>query len=82
MKQTQISLGFTDKDVDGIRGIKTTAAINARDEVSAQIMALKSQLLLIDLWTYKIARPEQSRQEDETGEKSVQKETQRGLWLS
>jgi lysozyme family protein len=22
MKQTQISLGFTDKDVDGIRGIK------------------------------------------------------------
>jgi hypothetical protein len=40
MKQTQISLGFT--DVDGIRGIKTTAAINARDkEVSAQIMALK-----------------------------------------
>jgi hypothetical protein len=27
---------------DGIRGIKTTAAINARDkEVSAQIMALK-----------------------------------------
>jgi lysozyme family protein len=29
MKQTQISLGFTDKDVDGIRGIKTTAAINA-----------------------------------------------------
>jgi lysozyme family protein len=43
MKQTQISLGFTDKDVDGIRGIKTTAAINARDkEVSAQIMALKS----------------------------------------
>jgi lysozyme family protein len=42
MKQTQISLGFTDKD-DGIRGIKTTAAINARDkEVSAQIMALKS----------------------------------------
>jgi hypothetical protein len=52
MKQTQISLGFTDKDVDGIRGIKTTAAINARDkEVSAQIMALKSQLLLIDLWT-------------------------------
>jgi lysozyme family protein len=23
MKQTQISLGFTDKDVDGIRGIKT-----------------------------------------------------------
>jgi hypothetical protein len=24
------SLGFTDKDVDGIRGIKTTAAINAR----------------------------------------------------
>jgi lysozyme family protein len=54
MKQTQISLGFTDKDVDGIRGIKTTAAINARDkEVSAQIMALKNQLLLIDLWTYK-----------------------------
>jgi hypothetical protein len=50
MKQTQ-SLGFTDKDVDGIRGIKTTAAINARDEVSAQIMALKNQLLLIDLWT-------------------------------
>jgi hypothetical protein len=43
MKQTQISLGFTDKDVDGIRGIKTTAAINARDkEVSAQIMALKA----------------------------------------
>jgi lysozyme family protein len=42
MKQTQISLGFTDKDVDGIRGIKTTAAINARDkEVSAQIMAQK-----------------------------------------
>jgi hypothetical protein len=39
----QISLGFTDKDVDGIRGIKTTAAINARDkEVSAQIMALKT----------------------------------------
>jgi hypothetical protein len=32
MKQTQISLGFTDKDVDGIRGIKTTAAINARDK--------------------------------------------------
>jgi lysozyme family protein len=27
MKQTQISLGFTDKDVDGIRGIKTTAAM-------------------------------------------------------
>jgi hypothetical protein len=50
MKQTQISLGFTDKDVDGIRGIKTTA-VNARDkEVSAQIMALKNQLL-IDLWT-------------------------------
>jgi lysozyme family protein len=42
MKQTQISLGFTDKDVDGIRGIKTTAAINARDKVSAQIMALKA----------------------------------------
>jgi hypothetical protein len=41
MKQTQISLGFTDKDVDGIRGIKTTAAINARDKMSAQIMALK-----------------------------------------
>jgi lysozyme family protein len=41
MKQTQISLGFTDKDVDGIRG--TTAAINARDkEVSAQIMAQKA----------------------------------------
>jgi hypothetical protein len=50
MKQTQISLGFTDKDVDGIRGIKTTAAINARDEVSAQIMALKK----IDLWTLEL----------------------------
>jgi DNA-binding NtrC family response regulator len=43
MKQTQISLGFTDKDVDGIRGIKTTAAINARDkEVSAQIITKKA----------------------------------------
>jgi hypothetical protein len=38
MKQTQISLGFTDKDVD--RLVKT-AAINARDKESAQIMALK-----------------------------------------
>jgi hypothetical protein len=50
MKQTQISLGFTDKDVDGIRGIKTTAAINARDEVCSDY-GTKSQLLLIDLWT-------------------------------
>jgi hypothetical protein len=30
----------TDKDVDGLE-VKTTAAINARDKVSAQIMALK-----------------------------------------
>jgi hypothetical protein len=30
---------------------------------------------------YKIARPEQSRQEDETGEKSVQKSTKRA-WQS
>jgi hypothetical protein len=41
MKQTQISLGFTDKALT-VRGIKTTA-INARDKVvSAQIMALKT----------------------------------------
>jgi hypothetical protein len=51
MKQTQISLGFTDKDVDGIRGIKTTAAINARDKEVCSDYGTKSQLLLIDLWT-------------------------------
>jgi hypothetical protein len=65
MKQTQISLGFTDKDVDGIRGIKTTAAINARDkEVSAQIMALKKPATTDrSMDPIRIARPEQSRQE-------------------
>jgi lysozyme family protein len=63
MKQTQISLGFTDKDVDGIRGIKTTA-INARDkEVSAQIMALKPATTDRSMDPIRIARPEQSRQE-------------------
>jgi lysozyme family protein len=63
MKQTQISLGFTDKDVDGIRGIKTTAAINARDkEVSAQIMALKKPATT-DLWTYKNCVRQEMRQE-------------------
>jgi hypothetical protein len=51
MKQTQISLGFTDKDVDGIRGIKTTAAINARDKSVCSDYGTKNQLLLIDLWT-------------------------------
>jgi hypothetical protein len=58
----------TDKDVDGIRGIKTTAAINARDkEVSAQIMALKKPATT-DMDPIRIA---QAR--DETGEKSVQR---------
>jgi lysozyme family protein len=61
MKQTQISLGFTDKDVDGIRGIKTTAAINARDKVSAQIMALKKPATTDrSMDPIRIARPEQS----------------------
>jgi hypothetical protein len=39
MKQTQISLGFTDKDVDGIRGKPLLQLMDK--EVSAQIMALK-----------------------------------------
>jgi hypothetical protein len=49
MKQTQISLGFTDKDVDGIRGIKTTAAMQGIKKC-AQIMALKKPATT-DLWT-------------------------------
>jgi hypothetical protein len=48
MKQTQISLGFT--NVDGIRGIKTTAAINARDRSVCSDYGTKKKLL-IDLWT-------------------------------
>jgi hypothetical protein len=40
-----------DKDVDGIRGIKTTA-INARDRSVCSDYGTKNQLL-IDLWTYK-----------------------------
>jgi hypothetical protein len=40
-------LDFTDKDVDGIRGIKTTAALMHR-EVSAQIMALKKKAATTD----------------------------------
>jgi hypothetical protein len=69
-------LDLPNKDVDGIRGIKTTAAINARDkEVSAQIMALKKPATTDrSMDPIRIARPEQSRQ-DETGEKSVQKST-------
>jgi hypothetical protein len=48
MKQTQISLGFTDKDVDGIRGI-TTAAINARDKCLDY--GTKKPATTDDLWT-------------------------------
>jgi hypothetical protein len=33
--------GFTDKDVDGIRGIKPLLQLMQDKEVSAQIMALK-----------------------------------------
>jgi hypothetical protein len=47
MKQTQISLGFT--NVDGIRGIKTTA-VNARDRSVCSDYGTKKKLL-IDLWT-------------------------------
>jgi hypothetical protein len=50
MKQTQISLGFT-KDVDGIRESKPLLQLMQGIKVSAQIMAQKNQLLLIDLWT-------------------------------
>jgi lysozyme family protein len=80
MKQTQISLGFTDKDVDGIRGIKTTAAINARDkEVSAQIMALKKPATTDrSMDPIRIARPEQSRQEMRQ-EKRAYRKAQREL---
>jgi lysozyme family protein len=79
MKQTQISLGFTDKDVDGIRGIKTTAAINARDkEVSAQIMALKPATTDRSMDPIRIARPEQSRQEMRQ-EKRAYRKAQREL---
>jgi hypothetical protein len=79
MKQTQISLGFTDKDVDGIRGIKTTA-INARDkEVSAQIMALKKPATTDrSMDPIRIARPEQSRQEMRQ-EKRAYRKAQREL---
>jgi hypothetical protein len=59
MKQTQISLGFTCKDVDGIRGIKTTAAINAvlTRSVCSDYGTKKSQLLLI-YGLQETARPE------------------------
>jgi hypothetical protein len=69
---------ITDKDVDGIRGIKTTAAINARDkEVSAQIMALKKPATTDEIYgTIRIARPEQSRQEmRQDVQKSTHKES-------
>lgn len=43
VKATQEGLGFTGKDVDGIRGAKTKAAINARfDAAGEQVRALEA----------------------------------------
>jgi lysozyme family protein len=61
MKQTQISLGFTDKDVDGIRGIKTTAAINARIKKCLLRLWQKKPATTDRSMDPRIARPEQSK---------------------
>jgi hypothetical protein len=80
MKQTQISLGFTGKDVDGIRGVKTNAAMAARDmQVHDAIKPVVITKTLLDRdETITIPRTPQTNKEMRQ-EKRAYRRTQREL---